>query len=443
MTPSSSLSKAVAGAALAAAASISALIWTLASAPGDVAALVLAILACAGSLGALIFLRRIGRALAAVAAIAVRGGNGDMEARIVGLREGGTFATLTSSINRLLDISDAFVRESTAAMAHARESKFYRKLVARGLPGAYKRAAEEINAATAAMEAKLGENLRIAEGFEQTLKGVVQTVSNAATELRSTAAGVSGTADDTSRRATAVAAASEQASANVQTVAAAAEELAASVREIARQVAHSTEIADKAVEGANRTNASVEALANAAQKIGDVVKLINEIAGQTNLLALNATIEAARAGEAGKGFAVVASEVKSLANQTAQATGDIAAQVSAIQAATREAVDTIRGISGIIGEMSQISTGIAAAVEEQGAATAEIARNVQQAASGTKDVTTNISGVMKAATDTGSATSHVLNAATELSKQAEVLRGEVDAFFTRVRGGSGGQRERG
>jgi methyl-accepting chemotaxis protein len=174
-------------------------------------------------------------------------------------------------------------------------------------------------------------------------------------------------------------------------------------------------------------------LAEAAQKIGDIVRLINDIAGQTNLLALNATIEAARAGEAGKGFAVVAAEVKSLANQTAKATDEIAAQITAIQGATQNAVGAIKGIGKTIAEINEIATGIASAVEEQGAATQEIARNVQQAAAGTQDVSSNIAGVTQAAGETGRSSAEVLAAAGDLSKHADVLRRQVDGFFQRIR----------
>ena len=230
-----------------------------------------------------------------------------------------------------------------------------------------------------------------------------------------------------------VAAAAEQASTNAQTVATAAEELSASISEISSQVAQSTKISGKAVETAAATNASVQGLADAAQKIGEVVQLINDIASQTNLLALNATIEAARAGDAGKGFAVVASEVKSLANQTARATEDIAQQVNAIQGATRHAVDSIKGISDTIGQINEIATAIASAVEEQGAATQEIARNIQQASHGTNEVSTNIVEVTKAAGETGSAATQVLAAAGEVSEQSERLKSEVDSFLVAVR----------
>jgi methyl-accepting chemotaxis protein/CHASE3 domain sensor protein len=271
------------------------------------------------------------------------------------------------------------------------------------------------------------------KSFETQVAGILSTLASAATEMNQTAEGMSATAEETSRQSAAVAAASEQATTNVQTVASAAEELSASVQEISRQVAQSTQISGQAVEEVTRTNATVKGLAEAAQKIGDVVQLINDIASQTNLLALNATIEAARAGEAGKGFAVVASEVKSLANQTAKATEEIGAQISAIQDATGGAVQAIEGIGGTISRVSEIATTIASAVEEQGAATQEIARNVQQAAQGTQEVSSNIAGVSQAASETGAASSQVLSTAGELAKQSEVLRAEVDDFLAKVR----------
>ncbi|MBI3708643.1 MAG: HAMP domain-containing protein [Proteobacteria bacterium] len=274
---------------------------------------------------------------------------------------------------------------------------------------------------------------KMADSFEASVKGVVQAVSAAAVQMQSSAQSMSGTAEETQRQATVVAAASEQASTNVQTVAAAAEELSSSIAEIGRQVTNSAKIAGKAVDEAGRTNQLVQGLAETAQKIGDVVKMINDIAGQTNLLALNATIEAARAGEAGKGFAVVASEVKSLATQTAKATEDIAAQVNAIQTATGSAVEANRGISTTIAEINEIATTIASAVEEQGAATQEIARNVQQASKGTSEVSANIAGVTQAAGETGRVSGEVLTASGALAKQATLLHDAVDRFLGSIR----------
>jgi methyl-accepting chemotaxis protein len=219
----------------------------------------------------------------------------------------------------------------------------------------------------------------------------------------------------------------------VQTVAAATEELTSSVKEIGRQVTESTRITGLAVEQASRSSATIQDLAKAAQRIGDVVELINTIAGQTNLLALNATIEAARAGEAGRGFAVVASEVKALAEQTAKATGEIGQQILAIQEATKESVGSIQEIGATIRSVNEIATAIAAAVEEQGMATAEIARNVQEAARGTQEVSSNISGVSQAASETGQTATRLLSSANELSQQSETLRTQVEGFFAAIR----------
>ena len=273
----------------------------------------------------------------------------------------------------------------------------------------------------------------LADDFEASITGVVGAVSSASTELQSSAQSMLTTAKSMTNQAGVVMAASDEASTNVQTVATAGEELSSSIDEIGRQVTESSRVTRDAVEQANRTNAQIQSLAEAAQRIGDVVKLINDIAGQTNLLALNATIEAARAGEAGKGFAVVASEVKSLANQTAKATEEISAKINEMQAATGDSVTAIRTITETIGRIDEIATAVAAAIEEQGAATQEIARNVQQAARGTQEVSTNIGGVNQAASDTGTAATHVLESAGQLAKQGDILREKVDFFIAKVR----------
>lgn len=269
--------------------------------------------------------------------------------------------------------------------------------------------------------------------FDQEVTTVLKSVATAADEMQISAKTMSETSDRTSQQATAVAAASEEATTNVQTVASAAEELSASIGEISRQVMQSNEMSQNAVAEAKLTNEKVEGLAEAAKKIGDVVSLINDIASQTNLLALNATIEAARAGEAGKGFAVVASEVKSLATQTGKATEEIGAHISAIQAATGDAVQAIQGIGATIGEIGEIATSVTSAVDEQGSATREIANSVQQAAAGTQEVSSNITQVTQAAAESQAVSAKMLEAATGLAQQGDVLRQHVDKFLGSVR----------
>jgi methyl-accepting chemotaxis protein len=277
------------------------------------------------------------------------------------------------------------------------------------------------------------EMVKLANDFEAAVGKIVETVSSASTELETSASTLTTTAGRSQELALVVAAASKEASGNVQSVASATEELTSSVHEISRQVQESARMASEAVEQARSTNDRVSELSKAASRIGDVVELINAIAGQTNLLALNATIEAARAGEAGRGFAVVASEVKALAEQTAKATGEIGQQISGIQAATHESVSAIKTISSTIERLSEISSTIAAAVEEQGAATQEISRSVQQAANGTQQVSANIVDVQRGAGETGSASSQVLSAAQSLSGDSKRLKGEVSKFLNSVR----------
>jgi methyl-accepting chemotaxis protein len=471
---------------------------------------------------------------------------GNLDTRATGFREHGDLAEILHSINQMLDLTDAYVRESGASLRAASEGKFHRAFLERGMLGDFKRGARIINEARESMkiaseeqsvaEAESGKLQRVIEdmpinvmmadadtleltylnkearktltslarylpvssdqmigtcidvfhknpGIQRRIladpanlpvvakidvgpevlkltispvmdiegnyigpmvawsvvtgqvrianevQEVVGIVSSAATELKSSAESMSVSAAATAEQSTAVAGASEELTANIQTVAAAADQLAISVTEISRQVSESSRISQEAVSETERSNEVVMGLAEAAQKIGDVVKLISDIAGQTNLLALNATIEAARAGEAGKGFAVVASEVKSLANQTARATEDIATQVGNIQTATRNAVGAIKGVGQTIGNINDIGTAISAAVEEQGAATGEISRNVKEAATGTSEVTVNITSVSENASESGHSASQVLAAADGLSDQAERMQVQIKEFL--------------
>ena len=269
----------------------------------------------------------------------------------------------------------------------------------------------------------------LAHRFERSVAGVVQSVGQSAGEMGDAANAMTGSATRSGSLLVAVAEASRDATGNVQAVAASAEELARSVEEIARRVAESAEIASGAVVEAQATDQSMAGLSEAASRIGDVVRLITDIAARTNLLALNATIEAARAGEAGRGFAVVANEVKTLANQTAKATGEIAAQIAGMQGATGQAVTALRSIGTTIQRMSGITTAIAGAVEQQGAATQEIARAVQQAAAGTAQVDTNIGAVAVAVEQTGAQSRAVATTAGLLGTQSGALSAEVHAFL--------------
>lgn len=277
--------------------------------------------------------------------------------------------------------------------------------------------------------------LRLANDFESKIGGIVGTVSSASTELQASAEHMAQAAKDTVTESEIVNDMSSRASSNVATVASATEELTASIGEIGRRVSEAAQVSSKAVGEADRTTKAVGGLATMVEKIGDVVSFINEIANQTNLLALNATIEAARAGEAGKGFAVVASEVKNLATQTAKATEEISAQISAIQSETRTAVEAIQAISRTIATIDTISATIASAVEQQGAATKEIANNITEVAAATQDVSQSSARVSAISTQTGEAAGEVTSASSELSRQAELLRAQVDDFLATVRRG--------
>ncbi len=293
--------------------------------------------------------------------------------------------------------------------------------------------AEQKEAEIRAVARRKADMVKLASDFEGAVGEIIETVSSASSQLEASAGTLNATAERAQELATVVAAASEEASTNVQSVASATEEMSSSVNEISRQVQASARMATDAVDQARTTNDRVSELSKAASRIGDVVELINTIAGQTNLLALNATIEAARAGEAGRGFAVVASEVKALAEQTAKATGEIGQQVAGIQSATQDSVNAIKEISGTIEKLSEISSTIAAAVEEQGAATQEISRNVQQAAHGTQQVSSSIADVQRGASETDSASSQVLHAAQSLSGDSSRLKLEVGKFLNSVR----------
>lgn len=274
------------------------------------------------------------------------------------------------------------------------------------------------------------------ESFEGQITQIAGAVANAGDHMRSSAQTMIGTAKATSGQASTVASSAESATSSVNTVASAAEELSASIGEIRSQVNRSSDMSQGAVARTDKSRAAVESLAQATQKITEVVDLITDIAEQTNLLALNATIEAARAGDAGKGFAVVANEVKALANQTAKATDEISGQINAVQAEATSAVEAINEITDAVHGINEISDAIAHAVEQQSDATQDIARNVQQAATGTTEVSSTIVGVSEAANQSETAANDVLGAADGLTGQAQALTGEVEQFLATVKASS-------
>jgi methyl-accepting chemotaxis protein len=356
-----------------------------------------------------------------IAFLVARGIIGPLSGLTSGMKElaGGNFGVVLPGLGRKDEVGDMAQAVETFKVKAAEKAR--------------DEAEAKITQDQAAAKKRKADMVKLADDFENAVGEIVDTVSSASTELEASATTLTSTAERAQELTTMVAAASEEASTNVQSVASATEEMASSVNEISRQVQESARMAGEAVDQARITNDRVSELSKAAARIGDVVELINTIAGQTNLLALNATIEAARAGEAGRGFAVVASEVKALAEQTAKATGEIGQQITGIQAATQDSVNAIKEISGTIEKLSEISSTIAAAVEEQGAATQEISRNVQQAAQGTQQVSSNITDVQRGASETGSASSQVLSAAKSLSGDSNRLKLEVGKFLNSVR----------
>jgi methyl-accepting chemotaxis protein len=268
---------------------------------------------------------------------------------------------------------------------------------------------------------------------ERSMTGLLHALNSAAADMRSTSETMYAIVQETGDQAMAAANASQEANTNVQTAAAATEELSSSSAQINNRALHSAQIANKAADETERAGTVVQELHSTASEIGEVVRMIEDIASQTNLLALNATIEAARAGEAGRGFGVVAGEVKSLAGQTAKATADIAARVNAIQSATEQAVQAIQGVRGTIGEMREISNFVASTMESQSTATSEIAANTSLVASATAQVTANAESVSSSMESTGSAANQVVEAAVDLNRQAEALRAEISGFLANIR----------
>ncbi len=294
------------------------------------------------------------------------------------------------------------------------------------------RRAEEEKAASRSQE----ERRKLVDGaitsFRPQVEKLLRSVGDSASSMRETATTLLNASNQTTERAESAVVAFHEASTNVETAAVAADELSRSIAEISRQLSHASDIVTSATGEARATDNQIAGLATGAQKIGDVINLIRNIAGQTNLLALNATIEAARAGEAGKGFAVVASEVKSLAVQTAKATEDIATHILGVQESTTSAVAAIRQIAERMVEINQHTGAVAASVEQQNSATGEISHNVTSAATGTSHVVSVLGEVTGAAGETRSSAEIVLNASETVAQAVARLRDEVEDFLKKV-----------
>ena len=359
--------------------------------------------------------------------------DGDFEARILNISAKGDLGELLQGINDLIDRNDAYIRESRACLEHVSENKYYRKIIEVGMNGTFLFASSAVNRALSAMQAKVENFTELTNHFEGNVGGVVSTVSSAATQLSSSSQSLLKVSDEASHRATSVASAAEQASASVQSISTAAEQLSASISEIGNQVNRSVGVANEASEIVGDVVEQVKQLELAGDRISLAVELINDIAEQTNLLALNATIEAARAGEAGKGFAVVAGEVKSLAQQTSNATDEIGGYVGDIQNAMKAAVQGIQNVTDKIAEINEVNEAVSTVVDEQSNATREIAHNIDETASGTSEVSSNISTVSTAAQETQGSAQEVSDAAGSLSRQSEHLHEVVNSFLLEAR----------
>ncbi len=387
------------------------------------------ILACAGWAA----LRHHTQVLQSLKSIMDEGAKANFEVRAVLVPDQGLTKDLAWTINALLDNADAFAREAKASLEHVAAGKYYREVVVRGMQGDYAIAAGVINSASDSMSSKVQDFQKLTDTFEERVMAVSNAVTQAAQALDSSARDMSDVVTTARHQTDDIGNNANTTSQSVESVAAATEELTAAIAEVGQQVTHASTITGRAVQDAKATTEKMSTLAEASDKIGEVVRLISDIAEQTNLLALNATIESARAGEAGKGFAVVASEVKTLANQTTQATENIAKQIEAVQVLTNEAVEAIAAVTKTIEEINHVSETIAAAVEEQTAATQSISSNMQEASSGMQVVNQSVDGVSTAISTTQSGASQVLTASEELGAQADSLKKELDSYLQRAR----------
>jgi methyl-accepting chemotaxis protein len=393
------------------------------------------LVAGAGVLAAALFVLRIRRVVRDMRAVCAGIAKGDFEQRVLRIRDRGELGALQHALNDMTDRCDAFVREGSAAMDAVRHNKYFRRIRPEGLHGSLAIAARVINDATEAMHARLMLLHGQTAEFEGAIESVLTGLSGASSTMGRVAGVLEGGATGMRQRATAVAAATEQATASMQTIAAATTELTASGGEVRHEVDRSAELAKEAASIMDGASQKIHGLSAAADRIGEVVELINAIATQTNLLALNATIEAARAGEAGRGFSVVAQEVKTLSAQTARATNEISGHILEVQSATKDAVEIIGKVARIIGEVNQVATQVAYGVTTQTEATGEIASNLEQASLGIREIADNTHGLSDNAVEAEGMAGNTKAASDGLSQQAHRLADSVRQFLVALRRG--------
>ncbi len=357
-----------------------------------------------------------------------RAAAGDMEARLIGLSAEGDVARLVAAINRVLDVSDAYVRESAAAMGTCAGGRYHRPILLRGMPGIYRTAATRINDAALKMKTD-AERIAAFEVERRKVAGEVNVATNEvgalSEEIDNTAVVLLKNAEQTKRLSASVSDSAVQTAGSVTAIAAACEELTSTTTEIARQTQHATALTTSAVSESDDACKAVGGLEEATRKVESIINFINKIARQTKLLALNATIEAARAGDAGRGFAVVANEVKTLSQDTSSATETISGHVETMRTATSRVMKSITGISASIKKMNTSAGTISKSVEEQVQATAEISVRINEASMNARTISTTIESVTQAAKETENASVELKQASAMLAKQTSVLRTTV------------------